>query len=90
MHNQLYLYEITGSRDGLMLPIIDVNLDGTPDSNNELYWQASNYLNYGYWAALKRMGKAQEVTGCFDYELLMPIPSMDIMLNPNMTQNPGY
>lgn len=86
MHNQLYLYEITGSKEGLMLPAIDVSLDGKIES----YWTASNYLDYGYWAALKRMGKAQEVTGCFDYELLMPIPYLDILQNPNLTQNPGY
>jgi hypothetical protein len=59
-------------------------------SYNESYWQTSDYLDYGYWAALKRMGKAQEVTGCFDYELLMPIPYTDIMLNQNLKQNPGY
>lgn len=86
MHNQLYLYEITGNKENLMLPIVDASLDGKIES----YWLASNYLDYGYWAALKRMGKAQEVTGCFDYELLMPIPYMDILKNPNLSQNPGY
>lgn len=88
MHNQLYLFEITGSKDGLMLP--DIIIDGISANYNESYWQTSDYLDYGYWAALKRMGKAQEVTGCFDYELLMPIPYTDIMLNQNLKQNPGY
>ena len=86
MHNQLYLYEITGSKENLMLPTVDASLDGKIES----YWLTSNYLDYGYWAALKRMGKAQEVTGCLDYELLMPIPLTDIQYNPNLTQNPGY
>ena len=72
-----------------MLPN-DINLDGSADNNIESYWQTSDYLDYGYWAALKRMGKAQQVTGCFDYELLMPIPYIAIMSNPNLTQNPGY
>jgi hypothetical protein len=86
MHNQLYLYEILGSKEGLLLPLVDTSLDGKIES----YWLASDYLDYGYWAALKRMGKAQEVTGCFDYELLMPIPYIDILQNPNLSQNPNY
>ena len=45
---------------------------------------------YGYWTALKRLGKAQSITGCYDYELLMPIPYDEIIYNPMMTQNPGY
>ena len=56
----------------------------------EAYWLKSEYLDYGYWTALKRMGKAQTVTGCYDYELLMPIPANELALNPSMTQNPGY
>lgn len=54
-----------------------------------LYWPIiANF--YGYWAALKRLGKAQDETGCYDYELLMPFPSSEVAMNPNMTQNPGY
>lgn len=90
MHNQLYLYESTGSKNNLTLPSIDLNNDGTPDTDIESFWLASAYLDYGYWAALKRMGKAQEVTGCFDYELLMPIPAQEIYSYPNFKQNPGY
>lgn len=73
-----------------MLPTIDLNKDGIPDDEIESFWAASDQLDYGYWAALKRMGKAQEVTGCYNHELLMPIPYMDIISNPNLTQNPGY
>lgn len=90
MHTNLYLYENSGSKDGLDLPTIDLNKDGKPDEDVESFWHASEYTDYGYWAALKRMGKAQEVTGCFDYELLMPIPSQDLSFYPNFTQNPGY
>jgi hypothetical protein len=86
IHNQLYLYEILGSKEGLLLPLVDTSLDGKIES----YWLASDYLDYGYWAALKRMGKAQEVTGCFDNELLMPIPYIDILQIPNLSQNPNY
>lgn len=90
MHTDLYLYENSGSKDGLDLPIIDLNKDGKPDEDVESFWHVSEYTDYGYWAALKRMGKAQEITGCYDYELLMPIPSQDISFYPNFKQNPGY
>lgn len=90
MHTNLYLYENSGSKDGLDLPTIDLNKDGMPDEDVESFWHASEYTDYGYWAALKRMGKAQEVTGCYDYELLMPIPAQEINSYPNFKQNPGY
>lgn len=53
-------------------------------------WKESLCTEYGYWAALKRLGIAQSVTGCQDYELLMPFPSGELMNNPNLRQNPGY
>jgi hypothetical protein len=56
----------------------------------ETEWLSQPDNTYGCWAALKRLGKAQEVTGCETYELLMPIPSSELHLNPNLTQNPGY
>ena len=53
-------------------------------------WEQSLCTEYGYWAALKRLGVAQSVTGCQSYELLMPFPSGELMYNPNLRQNPGY
>lgn len=53
-------------------------------------WQVSLCTEYGYWAALKRLGLAQTVTGCEDHELLMPVPERELMNNPNLRQNPGY
>lgn len=44
----------------------------------------------GYFAYLKRSGLAKEILGLEDYQLLLPIPSNEIMLNPYITQNPGY
>ena len=92
-HHQLYLYEITGTTDGLILDS-NVSIGGesqtsTPESI-AAEWKKYAYTDFGYWAALKRLGQAQSVTGCFDYELLMPIPYIDILQNPNLTQNPGY
>lgn len=45
---------------------------------------------YGTWAALKRLGKATSLLGINDYELLMPIPMQELMVNPSIIQNPGY
>ena len=56
----------------------------------EKNWQTSCSSEYGYWAALKRLGKAQAITGCYDYQLLMPFPISEITRNPYMKQNPGY
>lgn len=53
-------------------------------------WAAMTTSSYGYWSALKRLGKAQEVTGCYDYELLMPFPSRELRINSKWAQNPGY
>ena len=41
-------------------------------SNVEEGWANRGNAQYGYWAALKRYGIAQSVTGCYDSELLMP------------------
>lgn len=47
-------------------------------------------VKYGTWAALKRLGKAQQMLGINEYELLMPIPMPELSMNPNLKQNPGY
>lgn len=53
-------------------------------------WEEASFTDYGYWAALKRLGYAQNVTGCQDYQLLMPFPLNHILVDPNTVQNPGY
>lgn len=53
-------------------------------------WKNNFSTEYGYWASLKRLGKAQAVTNCYTHELLMPIPNEEIIYNPQMIQNPGY
>lgn len=52
-------------------------------------WYSSTHL-YGMWAAMKRLGVAQEKAGCEEYELVMPIPSSELLTNTLITQNPGY
>jgi hypothetical protein len=71
------------------LALLQAEVKGnTKDLEKE--WGTLPAPQYGYWAALKRLGKAQIVTGCFDYELLMPFPRNEITINPNLKQNPGY
>lgn len=59
--------------------------EGTADA-----WTTQFKYGYGYWAALKRLGVAQDVTHCEGYQLLLPIPKKDLIYMPNLTQNPGY
>jgi hypothetical protein len=62
--------------------------NNTKDLANE--WKKLPCTEYGYWAALKRNGIAQSITGCKDYELLMPIPERELECNPYLRPNPGY
>lgn len=43
-----------------------------------------------YFAFLKRNGLAMKELGLEKYQLLLPIPKVEILRNPNITQNPGY
>lgn len=43
-----------------------------------------------YFAFLKRTGLAKSVCNIADYQLLFPIPSIELYSNCKMTQNPGY
>lgn len=43
------------------------------------------------WYDLVRTGKAKQILGIKDYQLLMPLPSRELLYNPNLKpQNPGY
>lgn len=57
--------------------------------DNSIVWFNRGAI-YGTWAALKRLGKAQTLTGIKDYELLLPIPQSEVFKNPHIRQNPGY
>ena len=47
------------------------------------------YTNTNF-AFMKRNNFAKEVYGVEEYRLLLPIPQQEIIVNPSMTQNPGY
>lgn len=43
-----------------------------------------------YFAFLKRTGLAKDICNIEEYQLLLPIPRVEVQQNPFMTQNPGY
>ena len=49
-------------------------------------WKNGNHL--GIWQMLKRIGKAEEITGCQKYQLLFPYPSEEAAYY--IHQNEGY
>ena len=57
---------------------------------DDLVQEKSAGNHYGYWQMLKRIGKAKEVSGCKDYQLLFPIPIAEVLGSAQLPQNPGY
>jgi hypothetical protein len=62
-------------------------------------WQTELFCEWGFrWFNLKRTGKARAVLSAIplkqpwagDHQLLYPVPPADILLSPNIKQNPGY
>lgn len=60
---------------------------GTLEQIDQMHRQAKHP---GYYGFLKRSGFAKTKYGFEDYQLLLPLPSRELMINPNLTQNPGY
>ena len=72
-------------------PSILGNLKQEAEGNHDdLVESGKNDIYFGYWQMLKRIGKAQEVSGCDSHYLLLPIPDTELYFNPNLTQNEGY
>lgn len=87
------LYKIFGDRiPNYTADIIALLKQETQGNTSDLVgqWQSLGTHVWGYWAMLKRTNNAMSVSGCQDYELLMPIPSSVIAAMPNIAQNPGY
>jgi hypothetical protein len=89
-------------RDRADAPLIvadDLTLDWILDERlRELYWEGhrrTDLIRYGLftggdylWA--QKGGDTQDGTATPDYRGLYPIPATDLLVNPNLTQNPGY
>lgn len=90
--NPLIGYWYTAYNDRAVSLRIDEN--GTGEATFYIYngekWEKSDTPAYGHWAMLRRTGKAQEICGCEEHELLLPIPKDELIYNRNLTQNPGY
>jgi len=68
------------------IDVSETNIDRSIAAIRKRLYEQTN----GYFAYLKRSGLAKEILGLEDYQLLLPIPSNETMLNPYITQNPGY
>ena len=90
--SQKELFAIYGDKITLYTPkyVELLTQEAQAAENLPALWNEKSGSSYGYWAMLKRTGKAQEVSGCKEHELLMPIPENELTFNPNLTQNPGY
>lgn len=69
------------------------DLENLPSITEEIlltYWQTELQNEGLHFFTLKRFGKATEILNIPDYKLLLPIPEREIMVNPNITQNPGW
>ena len=82
----------TGSENSIIYSTstIDLYMDEVNDNKEGLLERWTTETQYGCWQSLKRLGKAMEMTGCQEYELLMPIPAGAFVSNPYLEQNPGY
>ena len=58
--------------------------------DNSGEWFKNRKTNYGTFAALRRMGIVQTLTGIDSHYNLLPIPDQARHLNPNLKQNAGY
>ena len=74
---------ITKTTVQLLLDEASIN----PEQLNE-EWVESGLL-FGHWQMLTRTKQARKITGCSDYQLLLPIPA-DVVKNSNIPQNTGY
>lgn len=90
--NKENIYSFFGEEIKLYTPQYIELLKAEAQNSEALHalWEDIGTHAYGYWAMLKRTGKAQDVTGCKEHELLLPFPDSELRYNANLIQNPGY
>lgn len=84
--NQKELFSIFGNKITIYTPeyVELLTQEAQAAENLPALWNEKSGSSYGYWAMLKRIGKAD-----IKYKL-MPIPENELIFNPNLTQNQGY
>ena len=78
--------------------VADINLEDVLDERaRELYWEGfrrTDLIRYNYFTSSSYLwpwkGGIKDGTGVSEKYNLFPIPSTDIIANPNLKQNPGY
>lgn len=89
------IYRIFGERipnytsEKTALLLKEIHVESSADKSSLAAEWETQKQNWGYWLMLKRTGQAQTVSGCKEYELLMPIPQSVIEML-SFLQNPGY
>src|SRR5690606_13307414 len=69
-------------------PINKINKEFTTVLINE--WRENLGGEGSYFFALKRNGLAANKLNIENHKLLLPIPRQELLVNPNIVQNPGY
>ena len=89
-----YMLEDSNTAERLIHSVIDAKNLSVPDNNvlmqiKEVREQILLYSGT-YFAFLKRTNLAKDICSIEDYQLLFPIPYQELVMYPQMTQNPGY
>lgn len=100
---RIHLNNLEGALEDLNMIRNRADLDNFTSTSNELVLEAvykerqrELFAEWGHrWFDLKRTGKADEVmslvkSGWQSTDKLFPIPQIELQINPNITQNPGY
>lgn len=74
--------------EGNMQPLQESSLN--PEYEIANLWKKFIGSDYGYFGLLKRLEIAVELLDIQSYQQLYPIPITELLLNPNISQNPGY
>jgi len=88
------MLEDSNTAERLIYSVIDAKNLSVPDNNvlmqiKEVREQILLYSGT-YFAFLKRTNLAKDICSIEDYQLLFPIPYQELVMYPQMTQNPGY
>ncbi|MEL4306685.1 RagB/SusD family nutrient uptake outer membrane protein [Joostella sp. CR20] len=93
-----YINELRARANATTISQSDLTLDFILDERaRELYWEGqrrTDLVRFGYFTSGSYVwpfkGGAKNGTGVDDFRNLFPLPSNIVLINTNLTQNPGY